>query len=1170
MRRLLLTACSLLCFAISAIAQLYKYEQIAPLKASLNEASAQARIHLFLKLADGYLNFQIDSALVYAQRAQQDAEALGYAWGIQKGKYQEAKALAHTTASSTIAQRQLSCEAWFKKNDFEHDAWLCRIEYLKSITNSRPLKVVAQEASNILDAVNPSESPYICGTAWYCLYEAQRSHEYNKTNFRESLDTALTLFKQAHDSTAITWVELKKIEHSDLKQNQQRLREVLLQVSNWQNKLLMSENLNLLMLTYSYLNQQDATHLIWPKNQHILDEYGSKKAEAMYHYWMGESLSYLNEKKQAIPHTKKAIALYDKLEDNVLLYKSLKSLADFNEYFRSLVEALNLYWHALEIANELENPIFINFTKKSLALIHLRTKEYEKAEKLTLEVLNYFQESFTGKLKSKFCGFQYEILGRIYRTQHRYHEAHAVYNKAHSIYSKVSLPGKIRIDWQKIALFLDQSQVDSATAVYAEVQKETRPYRKNDFFDMVEGKLFFAQKKYSEAANSIQKYLNSGQSTEYSRNNSVAQEYLYKIAKAQGRFSEALEYLEIHKSIEDSLQRVNEVENILLIESRYEIEQKEADLLRLEQEKQLQSLTLQSKEDELSIGRLYIFILLLSLFLFGGVIFWRARQGKLKKEKEAIRHAKERVELAQARATANQKIELSRLKDELFANVSHELRTPLTLILVPLKNLLKSANKKELPVYESILKSGDQLLDLVDKILELSRLESGATQLRKSSMDVTAFGQQLEASFLPLFDSKNIVFRVALPDEKLRLKGDANRLKMVLNNLLNNAFHHCPENGEVHLQMTSKTTENGHKLEIRVRNTGNAIPEALQERIFDRFFRQEEQAYTGSGIGLALSRQIVAMHNGTIRVANAAIEGVEFQLLLPDVELVSPAPKPEATPIALPSDEAKKHSIEVVAKPLPEKPTVLVVEDNLEMQDLLKDLLANDFYIRLAANGIQGEEMAIEHQPQLILSDVMMPERDGIELLQVIKSNIHTSHIPVVLLTARADNESRIIGFNEDADDYISKPFDPDALRSRIHNLLRQRQQLQKRFTQKPTLLPKTAPCTTLAQEFMSRAQKIVETHYTDGQFSVELFSQELALNRNSVHNKLKALTGQSAWQYIQTYRLSKAAELLHNTTDSINLIATETGFNNRQAFNKRFRSHFEMTPGEYRKKPPA
>ena len=336
--------------------------------------------------------------------------------------------------------------------------------------------------------------------------------------------------------------------------------------------------------------------------------------------------------------------------------------------------------------------------------------------------------------------------------------------------------------------------------------------------------------------------------------------------------------------------------------------------------------------------------------------------------------------------------------------------------------------------------------------------------------------------------------------------------------------------------------------------------------IFERFYRAKKANYSGTGIGLTWTKQIVELLEGNIEVDNSKKNQVTFSVTIPNLN----------NPLIIALEEQRQQHNEVNALDINEEagnlsdsfeslPHILVVEDNIEMQELLANVLKSNFKLDFAANGEIGEKKAIQLQPNLVLSDIMMPVKDGFELLTALKENFNTSHIPVVLLTARSDSKSRIVGLNQDADDYIEKPFDPVELKARVNNLLRQRKHLHKLFSENPLIYSEEIKCTPIDADFIDRARKILELHFANGDFSVNSFCQGLALNRTSVNYKIKALTNQSIAEYIKNFRLEKAVKMLIETNDSILEIATDSGFNNPQVFNKSFKKKFKNTPSLFR-----
>ena len=476
---------------------------------------------------------------------------------------------------------------------------------------------------------------------------------------------------------------------------------------------------------------------------------------------------------------------------------------------------------------------------------------------------------------------------------------------------------------------------------------------------------------------------------------------------------------------------------------------------------------------------------------------------------------------------------------------------------VPLIDYREKVPDEDKKILDSVVKNTDHLLEMLDELLGVSQIESGQLKLESTSFNLAALLSQIKLNFAPLFSQKSIQLNWTTQLSQDYFYGDEGKLTIVLNNLLKNAFSNTPENGWVKLDLSLS-----NELNITVSNKGKQIPEKDLPHIFERFYRAGTSSYSGTGIGLAWSKQIVELHQGTIAVDNSNEGQVSFSVQLPVLTSQSEIST---------SNLANANGLDVAPNNLPKNgidhdfPHILVVEDNLEMRELLHTILKSDFKLDFAENGKIGEEMATQLQPDLIISDVMMPEKDGFELLKSLKENFSSSHIPIVLLTARGDSKSRIIGLNQDADDYIGKPFDPNELKARVNNLLRQRVHLHKLFSENPLLFSKDVKCTPIDADFIDRARKILEDHYSDGDFAVDEFCRELAFNKTGVNQKLNALANQSTAEYIRNFRLEKAAGMLIETNASITGIATDTGFNHVQVFNKSFKKKFDRTPTVFR-----
>ncbi len=546
---------------------------------------------------------------------------------------------------------------------------------------------------------------------------------------------------------------------------------------------------------------------------------------------------------------------------------------------------------------------------------------------------------------------------------------------------------------------------------------------------------------------------------------------------------------------------------------------------------------------------------------------------------------------------AEQILEMDKLKSRFFANISHEFRTPLTLILSPLDKLLadQSENGRRKALYEAMQRNARKLLYLVNELLDLSKLEARRMKLEVHPGDMIEFMRKVTASFASLAEAKKINFQVQSPAGTLLTYFDEDKLEKVLNNLLSNAFKFTPPSGEVTISLRLKTpslSRNSQsdktyiQAEFCVRDSGAGIPAGKLDRIFDRFYQVDNsltREQEGTGIGLALTRELVELHQGSISVSSEPGKGTQFTVVLP-LELVNQKHVEVQGKVALNGDtistgiHAEEFSGDAANLPTatvdlesdtdPSSPLVLIVEDNDDLRRFLGQCLAEEtaFPCRVieAANGQEGYDLAIAQIPDLIISDVMMPKIDGVQLCHMLKNDKRTDHIPVILLTARASGESKIEGLETGADDYLTKPFQEHELLARVKNLIEGRRKLRERFSREITLQPASIPMTSMDEKLLQHVMKIVEEHIGDSTFGVEAFGREAGMSRTQLHRKLKALTDQSPGDFIRIMRLKRAAELLNNQVASIAEVAFMVGFNDPSYFTKCFQKQFGRTPSEF------
>ncbi len=591
----------------------------------------------------------------------------------------------------------------------------------------------------------------------------------------------------------------------------------------------------------------------------------------------------------------------------------------------------------------------------------------------------------------------------------------------------------------------------------------------------------------------------------------------------------------------------------------------------------------------------YLLYGILAFTAIGSVFKYRIRYLEEKaKELEGIiveRTAQIREQKNQLAEQAEQLKELDKLKSRFFANISHEFRTPLTLILGPIDNLRQrftgQDDQHELGMMQ---RNGRRLLNLINQLLDLSRLEDGKMILEARPDDFLAFLRGQVFSFESLARQKGIALEYhsdKAENDALEMYFDPDKLDKVFVNILSNAFKFTPADGKISVavDLSSAKTSPGEEADtviVRISDTGPGIEAERLSLIFERFYTVD-QSYTkkqrGTGIGLALAKEFLDLHHGEITAESTVGKGTTFIVSLPlgkahlnDEEIVDYMSPDEMVAVDIAEiapDVAEDEPIET-SSPIADKdaPTLLIVEDNADMRNYIHNHLSNLYQISEAEDGREGLEKALAMMPDLIISDVMMPRMDGYQLCDALKKDARTSHVPVILLTAKSSSGSKIEGLELGADDYLVKPFVAKELLARVKNLIEQRQLLRQRFSKEIIqVAPSEITVTPVDERFLKKAIEIVEERMADEEFSVELLSREIGMSRMQLHRKLKALTDQSPSMFIRTLRLKRAAQLLQQHSGNISEVAYDVGFNNLSYFAKAFREQFGMLPKEYEKK---
>ncbi|MEM7036355.1 MAG: hybrid sensor histidine kinase/response regulator transcription factor [Bacteroidota bacterium] len=553
----------------------------------------------------------------------------------------------------------------------------------------------------------------------------------------------------------------------------------------------------------------------------------------------------------------------------------------------------------------------------------------------------------------------------------------------------------------------------------------------------------------------------------------------------------------------------------------------------------------------------------------------KERTAEIEAQKTQIEAEKRETEIQKERAEKSE-----RVKKRFFANMTHELRTPLTLILGPVQQMLgqpaSPAHRNQLSLVQ---RNGQKLLRLINQLLDISKIESERMELRPVRRDVRALVRDVAGHFEAAAAAKALAFEVEV-GERMEADFDPEKLEKMLFNLLSNAVKFT-EKGKISVAARVRA-ENGEDIEIEVKDSGPGIPESAQPHVFDRFYQSENKiGQAGTGIGLALCKELVELHGGEIELKSIVGVGSSFVLRWPRFQEISGEVESDTSTAHTTTEKAELYLVPEGQPMAPEarKPdsdnllaeqarnVILLVEDNQDVRTYIHSCIPPEYEVVHAENGKIGLEQATQWVPDLVISDIMMPEMDGYELLQHLKSQPSTSHIPVILLTSKAEEESKHTGLEQGAEAYLTKPFDPAELQIRIRKLIETRQHLREKYRGEVLLAPQKVEATSTEEAFLLNTKRIIYDHLADESFSVEQLAAEAGMSRVQFNRKFKALTAQTPNKFIRKYRLETATDLLEQHAGTIAEIAFQVGFSSAAYFSKCYMDEYGVSPSKVRQK---
>ncbi|SHM13918.1 Two component regulator propeller [Flavobacterium flevense] len=567
----------------------------------------------------------------------------------------------------------------------------------------------------------------------------------------------------------------------------------------------------------------------------------------------------------------------------------------------------------------------------------------------------------------------------------------------------------------------------------------------------------------------------------------------------------------------------------------------------------------------------YVILIILALFLYRKFTIINTTK-------------KHQLELEHVENEKNE--ELQKIKLDFFTNISHEFRTPLTLIKGPIEYLQKNSenlNQKELQEqYALMQKNSSYLMRLVNQLLDFRKINQGKMRLVVRKSNIVSFIKEVTELFQFLSHKQLIDFKIETSNQNIISWFDHDAIEKIINNLLSNAFKFTPEYGEISVKIYEDLDDNNLPVVvIQVIDSGQGIPENRLHTIFEKFYIEEDKNKKnpqGVGIGLSFTKTLVELHRGTIGVVSNVNEGTQFTVKLPmhkEAYLNIPeivCKEESDSDFLMRSSEKESFAIDYnddllddgITKSRSKLPILLIVDDNADIRTFIKQVLNKEYEIYEAENGEEGFNVANKITPNIIITDLLMPIMDGLELCEKLKTTKTTSHIPIIMLTAKLSQESELKGLKNGADDYIRKPFDTELLKVKLKNIIKNRDELRQRFNREINLQPKEVTVTSTDEIFLQQAIEIVEKHMMNTDFSVEMLVKEMRHSRSNLYLKFKEITGLSSSEFIRNIRLKRAVQLFEQSDLSVKEIMYMTGFNTASYFAKCFKKQFGVIPSEY------
>lgn len=886
------------------------------------------------------------------------------------------------------------------------------------------------------------------------------------------------------------------------------------------------------------------------KAKKISEELNFKRGEAIAYTIIGVIYMYKDNYPEALKNYLAGLKIDEESGDK-------RGMADFHNhigivynYQGNYPEALKSYFASLKIFEEIGHKKGVVHAYNNIGVVYKNQGKYPEALKNHFAALKIYEE-----IGDKHgVGMSYNNIGNIYNLQGKYPEA--LKNHFVSLKIKEELGHKQEIAGSYISIgviYKGQDKYPEALKnyfaglkIYEEIADKSGIANSYNNIGLVEHKLNrpVSAKKHYEKALALAKEIGI---------NSLVRDIYYNFTLADSALSNYKDAYENYKqyiTLRDSLINQENEKKSLQASMGYEYEKKEAVI-----QAELKTKKLQRNVAATGLG----LTLVLTVFI---VYFFRLRNKSLKIEKQNLELQGREMETIK---------QTEQFKSRFLANISHEFRTPLTLINGHLEVLKENGRKEDFSHFNEMEQNGKRLLTLINQLLDLSKMESGQYKLQYKKGNVLNETSMLVQSFHSYAEQHGISMLLEQTENAKALSENpfiysSEALAVIITNLISNAIKYTPSGGSV----TATIDYRDNKLFVTVADTGEGIAAEHLPKIFDRFYQvdePEQRSYAGSGIGLALVKELAILHGGNVTVESPAQGGSVFTLWLQ-----SPETADNESTIAVeqnmvfPVREENQVANNENEQQNTELPLLLIVEDQPELRNFIVQNLGKEYRYAEASNGKDGLILADELLPDLIISDVMMPDTDGFELCQTLKSSVATSHIPIMLLTAKAEQKDKLAGLETGADDYITKPFSLAELKLRVKNILNFKELLRKKFEGNTTPTAEDTPeLNSRDRKFMDDLTQSVEKNLANSQFGVNILAEAVFLSVSQLTRKLKTITGKTPADFIRNIRLEKAVIMLKNG-ESVADVSWVVGFEDPVYFSKVFKKHFGFPPSSAKK----